>query len=402
MIDVNQAFCRLVRMRREELVGNIFSITYKGHGPKDGIEEYYRRFDRGEIVPRFETHVQLWNSEEVDVEISSSLIEMGRRGRMMLSIFHDITARKRAEEKLREARQELIQISRQAGMAEVATNVLHNVGNVLNSVNTSASLLTEIISNSKARGISRLAQMFEQNRGTLPEFLARENRAEQVTNYVSALSEHIASERLQVLKELTELNRNIEHIKGIVVMQQSYGRAFGVPESQAVPQLIEDALRIQGDALARHHVRIVRQYEPAPEIQVDKHQALRILVNLIANATHAMSEANAENRLLTLRVEPQGTNRIRIAVTDNGVGIAPENLTRIFGHGFTTRKDGHGFGLHSGALSAKEMGGSLSGHSDGPGHGATFTLELPVHAPTEPQSKPNTGAGRDRARVEDS
>jgi signal transduction histidine kinase len=69
---------------------------------------------------------------------------------------------------------------------------------------------------------------------------------------------------------------------------------------------------------------------------------------------------------------------VAIIVRDNGVGILPENLTRIFGHGFTTKKDGHGFGLHSGALAAKQMNGALSVQSAGPGKGAAFTLELPI------------------------
>jgi two-component system, NtrC family, sensor kinase len=69
---------------------------------------------------------------------------------------------------------------------------------------------------------------------------------------------------------------------------------------------------------------------------------------------------------------------VRIRVKDVGVGIPPENLTKIFGFGFTTRKEGHGFGLHSSANTARELGGALAGHSDGPGKGAEFTLDLPV------------------------
>jgi signal transduction histidine kinase len=60
------------------------------------------------------------------------------------------------------------------------------------------------------------------------------------------------------------------------------------------------------------------------------------------------------------------------------VGIPAENLTRIFNHGFTTRKDRHGFGLHSGALAAAQLGGSLTVRSDGLGRGAAFILELPL------------------------
>jgi len=114
-----------------------------------------------------------------------------------------------------------------------------------------------------------------------------------------------------------------------------------------------------------------------PPITVEKHKVLQILVNLIRNAKHACDESGRKDKQVTVRIA-KGGGRITVSVTDNGVGIPPENMTRIFNHGFTTRKDGHGFGLHSGALAAKEMGGSLSVTSDGLGHGATFTLELPV------------------------
>jgi signal transduction histidine kinase len=73
-----------------------------------------------------------------------------------------------------------------------------------------------------------------------------------------------------------------------------------------------------------------------------------------------------------------GGDYVRIVVADNGVGIPKENLTRIFNHGFTTRKEGNGFGLHSGVLAAKEMGGRLVAAGEGTGHGATFTLKLPT------------------------
>jgi signal transduction histidine kinase len=88
------------------------------------------------------------------------------------------------------------------------------------------------------------------------------------------------------------------------------------------------------------------------------------------------------DKQMTVRVA-NGEGRIKIAISDNGVGIPAENLLRIFNHGFTTRKDGHGFGLHSGALAARELGGSLSVRSGGLGEGATFTLELPVNLAKE-------------------
>jgi signal transduction histidine kinase len=165
-------------------------------------------------------------------------------------------------------------------------------------------------------------------------------------------------------------------------MQQSYARASGIVDTLPIVDLVEDALRMNNGALARHEVQVIREYTATPSVPVDKHKVLQILVNLVRNAKYALDDGGRKDKLLTVRVATDSDGFVKILVIDNGVGIPRENLTRIFSHGFTTRKNGHGFGLHSGALAAKEMGGSLSAHSDGLGTGATFTLELPC-APGE-------------------
>jgi signal transduction histidine kinase len=136
-------------------------------------------------------------------------------------------------------------------------------------------------------------------------------------------------------------------------------------------------------ALSRHEVEVIREFGNVPPLNVEKHKILQILVNLLRNAKYACDDSERADKRLTVRVA-NGGSRIKVSVIDNGVGIAPENLTRIFNYGFTTRKGGHGFGLHGGALAAKEMGGSLTAHSDGPGQGAEFTLELPCPARENP------------------
>ena len=299
-------------------------------------------------------------------------------GRVLM--FRDITERKRAETNLQKANAELVQASRQAGMAEVATNVLHNVGNVLNSVNTSASVVMDQVRSSKMKGVSRVVDLLEPHLDDLPAFLANNNRGSQIVEYLKTLSTFLAQEQAAMFKEMTGLTKNIEHIKQIVAMQQSYAKASGVEEIQSPVLLVEDALRIHISALEKQNVVIVRDYEKVPDIVADKHKVLQILINLIGNAKYALTETQNNRPQATLTVKANGANAIRISVKDNGIGIAPENLVRIFSHGFTTRKNGHGFGLHSGFLAAKEMGGSLSVQSDGPGRGAVFTLELPLNA----------------------
>src|SRR5262249_13225815 len=154
--------------------------------------------------------------------------------------------------------------------------------------------------------------------------------------------------------ELASLTTNIEHIKEIVAMQQNYAKVSGITESLSVTDLVEDALRMNAGAMERHQVRVVREYARAPPVLVVNHKVLQILVKLIRNSKSALDESERTDKILTLRVTANGGESVKVSVIDNGVGIAPENLTRIFAHGFTTRKEGHGFGLHSGALAANE------------------------------------------------
>jgi PAS domain S-box-containing protein len=293
--------------------------------------------------------------------------------------FRDITDRKQAEAELARVHRQLLETSRQAGMAEVATGVLHNVGNVLNSVNVSTTLIGDLARRSKIDRVAKLRDLFDEHQNALGAFFEHDPRGRQVPAFLRTLAEHLANEQAEQLKELESLRKNVEHIKDIVAMQQNYAKVSGISETIVVTELIEDALRMNSGALTRHEVALIRDFQVQPTLTTDKHKVLQILVNLMRNAKYACDESGRTDKQIIVRVTT-AAGRVRIAVIDNGVGIAPGNLTRIFAHGFTTRKTGHGFGLHSGALAAKELGGAIVVHSDGPGQGATFTLELPLVA----------------------
>jgi signal transduction histidine kinase len=273
---------------------------------------------------------------------------------------------------------QMLTLSRHAGMAEVATGVLHNVGNVLNSVNVSNSLIREKLRGSEIASLTKLSKLLQKHLTDLPLFLTADSKGKLVPNFIIQLAAQLESEHQLLQQEQDQLTRNIEHIKEIVAMQQNYARSSGFRERVAVPSLIEDALRINVAGLNRHGVTVVRHFTDVPQATVDKHKVLQILVNLVHNAKYALDATEGREKILTIGIAPNGENRFKITVTDNGVGIPAENLTKIFSHGFTTRKDGHGFGLHSGANAAREMGGNLTVQSDGPGKGATFTLDLPL------------------------
>lgn len=300
-----------------------------------------------------------------------------------ISTLVDITERKRAEEQLEHTSRKLVETSRAAGMAEVATGVLHNVGNVLNSVNVSATLVGDTVRNSKGGNVRRLAGLLAEHADNLVAFLTDDPRGKMVRPYLNSLAEDLDREQRTMMAELEHLRKNVDHIKDIVAMQQSYAKTSGLVEAVSLPDLVEDAIRMNAGSLARHEVEMERDYSARPVVALDKHKVLQILVNVIRNAKYACDDAGRTDKRITIRIT-RTESTVSIAIADNGVGIKAENLIRIFNHGFTTRAKGHGFGLHSGALAAREMGGSLEVHSDGPGRGAVFTLTLPFKKESSP------------------
>lgn len=296
----------------------------------------------------------------------------------IVGINRDISDLKAAEQKIESINRELREASRQAGMAEVATGVLHNVGNVLNSVNVAAGVLSDRLNHSKSSGVTKLSKLLIERQADLSEFLSADERGRAVPAYLQQLSEHLEKEQADMRRELNELVMNVEHIKEIVATQQNYARVLGVAEVVDLSEVLEDAIKIHGGAYERHGIKLIRQYDAVPQTAVDKHKVMQIVINFLANAKYACDAGEKEQKTVAVRIKRVSQDRVKIEVADNGIGIAPENLTRIFSQGFTTRKGGHGFGLHSGALAAKDLGGVICAESQGIGQGATFSLELPI------------------------
>ena len=370
---VNPAFSRILGWTEAELLARTFlELVHLEDRP--AVKERLHRMAAGQSIFDFEFRClgkdggyrwTAWTASPVD------------RNGLFYACGRDITERRQAQAQLEAT-------SRQAGMAEVATSVLHNVGNVLNSVNTSVSVIEGRARVSHAADVGRLAELLETHRADLAEFLTRDQRAEKIVGFLRTLAQNLASGQAALLGEIKDLTGSVDHIKDIVSMQQGYAVAMGVTEVVAVAEVVDSALAMHTHALLRHDVRIIREYDPrAPAINVEKHKLLQILVNLIHNAKNACNESGGGDKRLTLRITTD-PEHVFIAVIDNGVGIPAENLTKIFHHGFTTRKQGHGFGLHSAALAAREMHGTLRAHSDGPGRGASFILELPLQTPDPP------------------
>jgi signal transduction histidine kinase len=241
-----------------------------------------------------------------------------------------------------------------------------------------AGVISDKVRDSRVGNLSTAITMLAEHANDLDRFVQTDPKGQKLLPYLAKLADHFKREREQILGELESLTGHIDHIKEIVATQQDYARASPITEFVSVPRIVEQAIRMVETALDRHHVELIREIEEMEDVSIAKHKLLEILVNLIRNAKQAIVQHDGPQRELLVRVKRHGENRVRIEVHDTGVGLSPENVTRIFAHGFTTKQDGHGFGLHSAALSAKQIGGSLWAESPGAGMGATFILEIPA------------------------
>jgi predicted ATPase/signal transduction histidine kinase/tRNA A-37 threonylcarbamoyl transferase component Bud32 len=277
---------------------------------------------------------------------------------------------------LKQAQARLVDTARAVGMAEVASNVLHNVGNVLTSAVINLEMMQTAVGSSRVGRLKQAIALMLKHREGLAEFLAPGARGGNLPGYLAALADELIGEQTRLMEDIDAMSRHIEHIRAIVQVQQTYAKTALMTEECDLAQLIDDALRIQAAALKRHGVSLRREVAPVPLLKVDKHKVLQILINLISNAKHALDAVPEGQRNLCVRMQVVD-NRVRIQVVDDGMGITPETQERLFTHGFTTRRDGHGFGLHSSALAAQMLGGRLTLESEGPGKGAVATLEFP-------------------------
>ncbi len=303
----------------------------------------------------------------------------------------DITERKQAEAETHRLHQELVRISRHAGMATVASEVLHNAGNVLNSTGISTAMIERHLQGLRIGQLSKAVGMLKAHAGNLDAFLRDDPKGKRLLELLAGLVAHFEQQHQQLGTEVTSLRGNVEHLIRIIHAQQSHARSLGIHETVTADVLVDTALELQGPSWAALGITVERQLARLPPLHVDRHKVVEILVNLVGNARHSLRHSGKADKRLCIRTAAAGTSagmagdvdRVRIHVEDNGSGISPEHETQLFRLGFTTKLDGSGIGLHSSANAARQLGGSLSFHSDGPGQGAVFTLELPV-APTDP------------------
>ncbi|WP_419420164.1 MHYT domain-containing protein [Legionella sp. D16C41] len=270
-----------------------------------------------------------------------------------------------------------MEMARKAGMAEVASNVLHNVGNVLNSINISSSLIVDHLKNINLKNLDKLNQLISEHQHDLGEFITVDPQGSKIPALLKKMAEYWHNEFQSAQKELNQLSQNIEHIKNIIAAQQKFSGITNFEELVVIEEVIEEALIVVSINFNRHHIKVEKEYSKLKPVCIDKSKLTQILINLIENAKQSLVALNNNESIILIRTGLINADKFFIEIKDNGLGISAQNLTKIFSHGFTTKKNGHGFGLHASAIAANEMSGVLKASSEGEKKGATFKMIFP-------------------------
>ncbi len=325
--------------------------------------------------------VELPGNERRFLHVKTVPLHDRERGSLGVQVLYwDTTSFREVQERLKQAQNELLEASRLAGIAEMATGILHNLGNALTTVNTTTTLALSRAQRSKVGSFVAAVRLLAEHQERLAEFLSQDERGKKLPSFLQQLAERLTHERDGLVRDLQSLQVNVDHIKQLVAAQQDLARPGGVVETVPAIDLLEGALRISESSLVAANIAVNRDFKTTPMVSVERHKVLQIVGNLIKNAKDSLEASDVVEKRIVVTVAMSAGQSVEVSISDNGVGIPPDGITRIFAAGYTTKKNGHGFGLHSSALLAKELGGSLRAQSDGVGTGATFILELPVAA----------------------
>jgi len=295
-------------------------------------------------------------------------------------VLRDITQRKMAEKQLEDAQGQIVKAAHTSGMAEIATGVLHNIGNILNSVNLSAEELSRYIGALRIGNLLKANAMLEAHQDDMSNFLTNDPKGQRLPEYYIKFGNLLKVSFSKMKDEVDALVEKATMMREVIQTQQTYARASFYIEEFDINTIIDNALKVQASSLQRHNVNVTKlNGKNIPICKGQRSKLLQVITNIIKNAAEAMigNDDRGKDKQLIFEISRLG-DMVKVIIIDNGFGIAKENLDKVFNHGFTTKSDGHGFGLHASANSMTEMHGSLMVESDGDNSGARFILHIPV------------------------
>ena len=306
-----------------------------------------------------------------NIEIENANTELNQKNKQITKQKQQLSI---TLKELRETQKMLTDTAHRAGMAEIATGILHNVGNVLNSVKVSSQILKEKIISSKVNNLTKVLALMEEHSDNIGEFITSDEKGKMLPEYLLKVGVTLKEEQDNSLKELSTLHNGINHIEEIIAVQQSYAGVSGLVEKIVLSDMMDDVLKMHSEMFRKYKIKITKNYSQTKSILIEKGKLIQVFVNLLKNAKESLETNDEKDRIITINISEYKQHQT-VEITDNGAGISKDNLTKIFSYGFSTKKEGKGFGLHTSALAMTEMKGKLFAESDG--KGAKFIVSIP-------------------------
>lgn len=358
LIFVQPLLSRVTRPM-EELVTKIKFISSSG--------DYSTRLDyKGKAISEMDALSKVFNDMMMEIENRNLKIKEVNDNLEEL-------VEKRTHE-LRSLQKDALENAHAAGKAEVTTGVLHNIGNVTNSLNISAHQAEETLSQSPLMVVERTLNLLEKNKNRLTEFLHDDEKGRMISSNLIQLTEAVRIFQEDMLRNIDRIQSLNSLIKDAVIAQQGFAKSISYQEQCDIEALIHSALKIAESSSYLKDLNVQVIVNEAYDIKVDKSKFIHIILNMIRNSKDALAGISPDSRRIVIEVGRSPQQNKYIKFTDNGEGIASENMGRIFSHGFTTKTTGHGFGLHHSAIALQEMNGRISVKSAGKNCGAEFTI----------------------------
>ncbi len=275
------------------------------------------------------------------------------------------------------ANQELVGVKHTVVRTETLSNILQNVGDVLASITLTTGLLKKKNADSKCQGLAKAVNMIKQHEDGLSEYLLHTEKGTQLLEYLYAVTDCFVQEQKDIEQILIDLSGNVRHVVEVLSVQQDNGKLAGLTEFVVLSEVVQDAVHVILNDAKQYDIKVVCEFEDVPQMAMDRHKIIQIVMSLLSNAKHSLKESEVKDRILSVSTRIMDKNHVSVCVQDNGVGIPNEDMAKLFDYGFSTRPDGHGFGLHTARNAADILGGIITASSDGVGKGALFVFELP-------------------------
>jgi len=280
---------------------------------------------------------------------------------------------------LKASHAELLQVAHQAGMADIAAGVLHNVGNIFNSMSVATQAMKRDLSQSKLSRLRDTAKLLNENKTNLAEFLTTDEKGQHLPEYIEMLSGILDKEMEKITLNLNTLLDNGLLVREVIHNQLSFARLSTFEEESDIRQLVDKVLILQKPPMDKMHIVIEKNYGDIPHVQIQKNKFVHVITNLLKNAREAMEGTPDSKRKILVRIHRNSDETVVVSVSDSGPGLSMESRQKIFTLGYSTKKDGHGIGLHVSSNYMQEMGGAISVSNDDTCSGTKFTLTLPTY-----------------------